>query len=97
MKESGEQNNLPGMITESPTMRRRGNGNKRGPVKIFSNLFNEDIWLAADQKEMEGLVLKGVKEAIYLASEISALKGRDPESLRAVHETKKVFPGSVIE
>lgn len=94
MKESGEQNNLPGMITESPTMRRRGNGNKRGPVKIFSNLFNEDIWLAADQKEMEGLVLKGVKEAIYLASEISALKGRDPRAYGRSTRRRRYFQGA---
>jgi len=69
---------------------------KMAPVKIFSNLFNEEIWLVADQEEMEALVSKGVKEAVYMAWEIPVLKGKDKESLRAVHATKKVFPGSAI-
>lgn len=99
MSGSGQQKNLPGlgMITELPTTRRRGNGNKKAPVKIYSRLFNEDIWLVSDWEEMENLVSRGVKEAVYLAREIPiSLEGMDLESLRAVHATKKVFPGSVV-
>lgn len=73
----------------------RAKRTKMAPVKIFSKLFDEEIWLVSDPEEMEALVSKGVKEAIYVVGEIPALEGRDPESLRAVHETKKVFPGSV--
>jgi hypothetical protein len=69
---------------------------KMAPVKIFSKLFNEEIWLVADQEEMEVLVSKGVKEAIYMAWEIPILSGKDRESLKAVHATKKVFPGSAL-
>ena len=69
---------------------------KMASVKIFSKLFNEEIWLVADQEEMEALVSKGVKEPIYMAWEILVLKGKDKESLKAVHATKKVFPGSAI-
>ena len=69
---------------------------KMAPVRIFSKLFNEEIWLVADQEEMEVLVSKGVKEVIYMAWEIPALKGMDKERLRAVHLTKKVFPGSAL-
>ena len=67
---------------------------RMAPVKIYSRLFNEEIWLVADQEEMEALVSKGVKEVIYMAWEIPVLKGVDKERLRALHLTKKVFPGS---
>jgi hypothetical protein len=69
---------------------------KKTSVKIFSNLFNEKICLVADQEELETLASKGVKEAIYMAWEIPALKGMDKERLRAVHLTKKVFPGAAL-
>jgi|GEM_PF-1421428 hypothetical protein len=69
---------------------------KMAPVKIFSKLFNEEIWLVADQEEMELLVSRGIKEAIYMAWEIPVLRGKDKESLKAVHATKKVFPGSAL-
>jgi hypothetical protein len=69
---------------------------KMAPVKIFSKLFNEEIWLVADQEEMEALVSKGVKEIIYMVWEIPLFRGKDEGSLRAVHLTKKVFPGSAM-
>jgi hypothetical protein len=69
---------------------------KMAPVKIFSKLFNEEIWLVADQEEMAAMVSKGVKEPIYMAWEIPVLRGKDKESLKAVHATKKVFPGSAL-
>lgn len=67
---------------------------KMAPIKIFSRLFNEEIWLVADKEEMEALVSKGVKEVIYMAWEIPVLSGKDKTSLKAVHETKRVFPGA---
>ena len=66
------------------------------PVKIYSKLFNEEIYVVADREEMETLASKGVKEVIYVAWEIPVLKGVDKERLRAVHLTKKVFPGSAL-
>lgn len=69
---------------------------KMAPVKIFSNLFNESLWLVADDEEMKVMVSKGVKEAIYTAQDIVLLRERDESSLKAVHTTKKVFPGSTV-
>jgi len=69
---------------------------KMAPVKIFSKLFNEVIWLVADQEELKTLASKGVKEAIYMAWEIPVLKRMDRERLEAVHLTKKVFPGAAL-
>lgn len=66
------------------------------PVKIYSRLFDEAIYVVADQEELETLALKGVKEVIYVAWEIPALRGMEREWLRAVHLTKKVFPGSAL-
>jgi hypothetical protein len=66
------------------------------PVKIYSRLFNEEMYIVADQEEMEVLVSRGVKEVLYMAWEIPVLKGMYKERLRAVHLTKKVFPGSAL-
>jgi hypothetical protein len=71
-------------------------GAKMLPVKIFSRLFNEEIYVVADREEMNRLVSKGIPEAIYLAWEIPVLRGKDKESLRAIHQTKKVFPGCAL-
>lgn len=71
-------------------------GARMAPVKIFSKLFDEEIWLVADQEEMEALVRKGVKETIYMAWEIPILRGKSKEHLKAIHQTKKVFPGCAL-
>jgi hypothetical protein len=69
---------------------------KMAPVKIFSNLFNESLWLVADEEEMKVMISKGVKEAIYTVQDIALLRERDELSLKAVQVTKKVFPGSTV-
>jgi hypothetical protein len=67
---------------------------KMAPVKIYSKLFNEEIYIVADQEEMAILASKGVKEVIYMAWEIPVLKGKNKEHLAPVHQTKKLFPGA---
>ena len=64
------------------------------PVKIYSRLFNEEIWLVANKEEMEALVSKGVKEIVYMAWEIPLLKGMGKEKLMTIHSVKKIFPGA---
>ena len=89
--ESMQANHKKRLISEGKVKRV-----KMPSVKIYSRLFNEEIYVVADQEELETLVLRGVKEAIYMAWEIPTLKGMDKEGLRAVHLTKKVFPGSAL-
>ena len=67
---------------------------KMAPVKIYSRLFNEEIYVVADQEEMEALGSRGVKEVIYIAWEIPVLRGKGKAHLAAVHQTKKLFPGA---
>jgi hypothetical protein len=67
---------------------------KMAPVKIFSSLFNEEIWLVADQEEMEILVSKGVKEVVYMMGEIPLLKEMNRGKLMIIHSVKKIFPGA---
>jgi hypothetical protein len=67
---------------------------KMSPVKIYSRLFNEEIYVVADQEELETLASKGVKEVVYMAWEIPVLKGMDKEKLMAIHSVKKMFPGA---
>jgi hypothetical protein len=64
------------------------------PVKIYSRLFNEEIYVVADQEEMEVLAAKGVKEVVYMAWEIPVLRGVGQERLKAIHQIKKIFPGT---
>ena len=92
----GQRIKLKDEIAERLISEGRVKGVKMPPVKIYSRLFNEEIYVVADQEEMEALVSKGIKEVIYVAWEIPALKGMDKERLRAVHLTKKIFPGSAL-
>lgn len=64
------------------------------PVKIYSRLFNEEIWLVATKEEMEAIVSKGDKEIVYMTWEIPLLKGMDKEKLVTIHSIKKIFPGA---
>ena len=64
------------------------------PVKIYSRLFNEEIYIVADQEEMETLASKRVKEVVYMAWEVPLLKEMDKEKLMAIHSVKKIFPGA---
>jgi hypothetical protein len=67
---------------------------KMPPVKIYSRLFNEEIYIVADQEELEALVSKGVKEVVYMAWEVPLLKEMNKEKLMAIHSVKKIFPGA---
>lgn len=69
---------------------------KMAPVRIYSRMFNEEIYIVADQEEMEALASKEVREAVYMAWEIPLLSGMDKEKLTAIHLTKRVFPGAAL-
>lgn len=67
---------------------------KMTPVKIYSRLFNEEIYIVADQEELETLASKGVREVVYMVWEIPVLRGVGQEKLKAIHQIKKIFPGA---
>ena len=69
---------------------------ERCPIKIYSRLFNEEIWLAVTKEEMEVLVSRGVKEVVYMAGEIPVLKDLDKDRLKVVHMIKKTLPGAAL-
>jgi len=93
-----DQQNLPGMdLNDIPSQDgARGKRSDR-PGKVFSKLFEMEIWIVEDKEEMDALVAKGVREPVYLRSEIHDLLSRDRESLKAVNDTKRIFPGAVLE
>lgn len=64
------------------------------PVKIYSKLFEEEIWLVATKEEMEALASTGVREVVYMAWEIPLLKEINKEKLMVIHSVKKIFPGA---
>lgn len=85
----------PSLKEVSPRLSPLGRGKKGGlPVKIYSKLFNEEIYVVADQEEMNRLVSKGVKGVVYMAWEIPLLKKMGKEELTAIHSVKKIFPGA---
>lgn len=87
--ESTQANHKKRLISERKVKRA-----KMSPVKIYSRLFNEEIYLVADQEEMEALASKGVKEVVYMAGEIPLLKEMNKEKLITIHSVKKIFPGA---
>jgi hypothetical protein len=90
----GQRVKLKDEIAEQLISQGRVKRAKMLPVKIFSRLFNEEIYIVADREEMEALASTGVKEVIYMAWEIPVLKGKNKEHLAPVHQTKKLFPGA---
>jgi len=71
--------------------------NKFAPVKIYSRLLDDTLWLCWDEEEMRKLMAQGVKEPIYIASEILILRKKSKRHLEAVHWTKKVFSGAIAK
>jgi hypothetical protein len=66
------------------------------PRKIWSNLLREIIWVVGSVEEMDLLVKRVLTEVIYTADEISSMKQFTPEEVKAVHATKRIFPGAAI-
>ena len=66
------------------------------PCRIYSKLLGEEIWVVADQEDMESLVSRGIQQAVYVGWEIALLKMESREMQEAAHRIKKAFPGSII-
>jgi len=66
------------------------------PWLIYSELLQDFLWAVPDEEARERLLAQGVKEVIYTEAEIDLLRGVSKETLRQVHEAKKVFTGSKV-
>ncbi|MBM3300418.1 MAG: hypothetical protein FJY85_10725 [Deltaproteobacteria bacterium] len=64
---------------------------------IFSEILQDFLWAVPDEEARERLLAQGVKEAIYTEAEIDLLRRASKETLRQVHEAKKVFTGSRVQ
>lgn len=58
-------------------------------VLIDSKILNERIGIVFDEKALAAARRHGIKEVIYTAEEVRALKGVSSERLRAIHAAKK--------
>ena len=67
--------------------------------KIHSEILNDDIWIVATDKELQGLVDEGIKETIYTQEEVSRMidEGVSKEGLKAIHKVKEAFPAATVE
>lgn len=65
-------------------------------VRVWSDVLSEEILFAADNARVAGTE----ERVVYRARELAALWGKDgdimPDTLRLLHETKKVFAGEVL-
>jgi len=74
-----------------------GKGIEGFPIRIYSRLLNDYLWLCWTEEEMKQLMAKGIKEAIYLPSEILILRNKSKEHLEVLHQVKKIFPGALAK
>ena len=67
--------------------------------KIYSKILDDYIWIAATERECQGLVAEGIKEVIYTQEEANKLMANkvSKDGLRAIHKIKKNFPGASIQ
>jgi hypothetical protein len=82
-----ESQEKPGPGTPSPC----------GYVIIYSRILDDFLLLSDTEDQAEILRAQGVEDVIYTVEDIGKLKGLPPESLKAHHAIKKVFPRSKIE
>ena len=67
--------------------------------KMYSKILDDYIWIAATEREYQGLVAEGIKEVIYTQEEANKLMANkvSKDGLRAIHKIKKNFPGASIQ
>jgi DNA-directed RNA polymerase specialized sigma54-like protein len=70
--------------------------NRFGPIKIYSRLLDDTLWLAWNEEEMKQLMVQGIKEPAYVIRELLDLRKMTKEELKKVHMVKKVFLGSTL-
>jgi hypothetical protein len=64
-------------------------------VPIFSEVLGEQVYFVSDNAEVAAGLYRGC--VVYRASELIALHGCSPDTIRNAHAVKKVFGGSVVE
>jgi len=76
-------------------LRREHEKNKFAPIRIYSRVLGDTLWLCWDEEEMRKLIAQGVKEPVYIADEILTLRKKTLEELKKIHMIKRTFPGSI--
>ncbi len=66
----------------------RGENGELRAVLICSAFLEDHLWMVWDRSFQPKDNL-----AVYYAEEIPLLKGKSPEDLKLIHETKLIFPG----
>ncbi len=66
-------------------------------VFVYSRILDDVLLIVADDQEAAALRTEGATKPIYRQEEIPRLKGLSPESLKAIHSIKRVFPEAKVE
>lgn len=96
---STEEESLKEVLEKSPPFLSGEMKKKSEPfriaVKLYSHILDGYLWVVQDSNDWPGL--KEKEEPVYDAKEIKELQGMDltPEELKAVHEVKKAFKGTI--
>jgi hypothetical protein len=54
-------------------------------VKVWSELLQANLWIVADEKDIELFTIHGLRGEIYTADEIRKLNCMDRDSMKVLH------------
>ena len=89
----GGEDQESGLLEESEVR-----GERREPVGwlFYSRLFDREFWLGRDEPTAERLAAEHPGIPVFTLAEIPLLETKPPELLRAILETKAVFPDARV-
>lgn len=102
LKRNGEEITIePGKLIALPDevaieLIRQGRAAPFFAVKIWSNILQDFVWAVGSPQDIEGIDTSNLP--IYQWQEIQQLIDNhvEPAMLRAVHTTKRIFPGTTV-
>ena len=65
-------------------------------INVYKKITGGDICPVGTRKEFDSLVSKGINKAIWIVWEFLLVKEMNDEEVRAIHQIKKIFPGTIL-
>ena len=68
-----------------------GEATEVGSVLICSSVLMGELWLVRDSDALAGIALEAAGRPVFFFDEIETLRAKNPEELRAIAASKRVF------